>query len=575
MKFDFKKFFGLDSVKSTVPTNIEANDLDLKLDQVLADYDVIDVVPATSSHDAFMVVAQKADVPEGIITFSEKSPWYSADGYYPPVVAASADQQGAQRYLKEQPKYGEIGSSSPSPYTGFTRREYNENLIGNKGLIEYNKMRSDGVVSGSLLLFKTPVHAANWFIEPADQDDISIAIGKFVWKCLTEFMSITWTQVKTEAMLECDFGYYMFEKVWEKRKIVDELSDEFGNNRIVLKKVAPRHPLDVIDWNYDDNGGPESVDIYSEKNEGVSEVTIPISKLIVFSLNREGGDITGRSVLRSVYKHWYYKEALYKIDAIQKERHGIGIPIILLPPNFTDEDKIAANTLGRNLRTNERAHIVLPPGWEVKFAKLEGQPVDVIKSIEMHDKAIRENILAGFLSGDNTTKEEDLGLFLKASRFVADSICDAFNLYLIPELVRYNFGKDITPPKLRVRRIGEQADWRVLAFAIRNLIGAGVIRPDDKLEENLREEMDLPVADINTVRMVQAPQASQAAPATVPNATPGQPDTTSNGATSNSSTSNTGKTDGTASGVGLPRAVSLPNVKPQGGNAGADKGGQS
>jgi hypothetical protein len=540
------------------------------LAEVLQNFDIVSVNPGTDEHGPFIVVTEKGHRPSsksGELSFVDPDPTPFGEiaalneGYRELVGASTTSPVVSDRAainLKESPDFREIGSSSPSPYTaGFMKREYNRDLEGLQGLSVYNKMRSDGVIAGTLLLFKTPVYAANWFMQPVSQDDIDKEIADFVWKCLTEYMSISWTQVKTEAMLMCEFGYYMFEKVWERRKID-------GKSRIVLQKLAPRHPMDVKEWHFDNHGGPESVDIYRMQDQMMDDVPIPIKKLLVLTLNREANDITGRSMMRPMYKHWYFKEQLYKIDAIQKERHGIGIPVIKLPQGYDDAAKIAANELGRNLRTNERAHVVLPPGWEVLFAKLEGQPVDAIKSIEMHDKAIRESVLASFLSSDHATKEEDVGLFLKASRFVADSICDAFNLYLIPELVRYNFGADAKVPKLKVRRIGEQADWRVMAFAIRSLVGSGIIRPDDKLEERIREEMDLPVADVLTMRVVQTPQAAPAQPATTPNATPGgQP------------TAAIGKTDGTAGSTGLPRQTPVATPKLPGGNAGNDKGGQS
>ena len=522
------------------------------LQEILANYDVVDVVTGTPDYPAFMVVTDKGHLSASAdgsgITFADPDP---INTQHLPVVGGAAAMAFA-----EKPDFREIGGSSPSPYTAtMTSREYNKDLEGRKGLEIYNKMRSDGVVAGTLTLFKTPVYAANWFMQSASEDPYDKYVSEFVWKCLTEYMSISWTQIKLESMLMCDFGYYMFEPVWERRTIE-------GKRRIVLKKLAPRHPMDASQWEYDDHGGPKAVKIYATRGDSIEEVRIPIEKLLVLTLNREANDVTGRSMMRPMYKHWYYKENLYKIDAIQKERHGIGIPVIKLPPNFSRTDKDLANELGRNLRTNERAHIVLPPGWEVVFAKLEGQPVNVIESIEMHDKAIRESVLASFLSSDSPTKEEDIGLFLKATRFVADSICDAFNIYLIPKIVKYNFGKDTKLPKLKVRRIGEQADWRVMAFAIRSLVGAGIIRPDDELEARMRDEMDLPVADISTLRVVQTPQAGQAAPATIPNATPGNP-------------APSGKTDGTAGGVGLPRATPTTPPSVGGGNVGNDKGGQS
>lgn len=398
----------------------------------------------------------------------------------------------------------EVGSSSPSPFTSFTRQEYNPLLMGLSGLQMFDKMRkSDGTVRGSIRAIKTPALSGRWFVEATkvDEDlhDVMAEATAWIWRNLTELMSISWPQVLTEALLMCDFGYFMFEKVWENR-VID------GEMRTVLTKLAPRHPMDVADWKYDKHGGPAGVWMYCEvdNQNPQGKKYIPIEKLLVFTFDREAGNIEGISVLRSAYKHWYYKEQLYKIDAIQKERHGIGIPVIKLPMGYKDEDKRIAEELGRNIRTNERAHIVLPPGWELAMLKLEGQPVDALKSIEHHNAAIRENILVNFVV--EGAREEDLAMFLKASRFVADIVAETFNQYLMPQMCYYNFPELERCPRLKVRRIGEAADWRTMTFGIRNLVGAGVIIPDETLEANLREEMDLPAIDKDSARLIATPQ---------------------------------------------------------------------
>lgn len=390
---------------------------------------------------------------------------------------------------------GELGTSVPSPFSSWSRQEYNNDLRGLKGLEKYDMMRrGDGTVRGTLRLVKTPVLSARWFMEPASESAMDINKANFAWECLTCYQSPTWPQTLTEILLMADFGYYMFEKVWDIRMIG-------GQERAVWKKLAPRHPMDVLKWNFDGNGGPDSVEMINPDIDDPDPIVIPIDKLLVFSFDKEAGDIEGLSILRSAYKHWYYKDKLYMIDAIQKERHGIGVPVIKLPPGFTKVDKLEADQLGRNLRTNERAHVVLPPNWELLFAKLEGQPVDAMKSIDHHDKQIQKNILVAFMDGG--AKEEDQTMFLKATRFIADIVAGVFNKYAIPQLIDLNWGRGEKYPQLKARRIGEQADWRTMSFAVRNLVGAKVLTPDDRLEENLREEMDLPKADPDTRRDIE------------------------------------------------------------------------
>jgi hypothetical protein len=139
--------------------------------------------------------------------------------------------------------------------------------------------------------------------------------------------------------------------------------------------------------------------------------------------------------------------------------------------------------------------------------KLEGNPVDAMKSVAHHDEEIQKNAVAHFLAAEGQSNNEALiDVYQKSVRFFADILADSFNMYCIPQLVAYNF-PGARSPKLRHRHIGEAVDWRTMSFAVRNLIGAGVIKPDDVLEENIRDEMGLPPADKETTREVASPQA--------------------------------------------------------------------
>lgn len=408
----------------------------------------------------------------------------------------------------------ELGSAAPSPFTSWMRQEYNRDLIGLKGLRMYDRMRkSDGTVRGTMRLAKTPVLAGQWSMKPASSSSKDQMIADFVWSNLTQWMSSSWPQTMTESLLMLDFGYYMFEEVFERGETVT--NDPRARGKIVWKKWAPRHPMDVREWFFDLNGGPLSVDIWTSPifvptleggttiGQYLQYINIPIDKLVVFSFDKEAGNIEGISLLRSAYKHWYYKDNLYKIDAIQKERHGIGVPVIQLPQGYSAGDLALADQLGRNLRTNDRAHVVLPPLWVLSFAELSTQPVDCIRSIEHHDVQIEKQILGQFLQPNMKTAEADQTLFLKATRFTADIVTDVINSYAIPQLVDMNWAS-AQYPQLTVKRIGEQEDWRTASFTIRNYVGAGVIVPDDPLEAHLRDELGLPPADPATSRLVRS-----------------------------------------------------------------------
>src|SRR6185436_14142454 len=81
-------------------------------------------------------------------------------------------------------------------------------------------------------------------------------------------------------------------------------------------------------------------------------------------------------------------------------------------------------------------------------------------------------------------------------------ITDIFNRFIIKKLVYANFtlGPDRECPQLVCRRIGEWNDLRTQSFTVRNLVGAGVIEPDDDLEDAFRDELDMPPKDAATAR---------------------------------------------------------------------------
>jgi hypothetical protein len=410
-----------------------------------------------------------------------------------------------------RPNFRELGTTGQTNYNFMVRDDYNPELRGQAGLNVFDRMRkSDGQVRATLRLVKTPVLAARWYVEAGTDKKADRKIATFVEDNLFKWMTTSWNQLLTEILLMLDYGHYAFEKVFTLK-----------DGKVIWQKFAPRHPLDIYQWKFDANGGLNGFCMTPPM--GGEEIEIPIWKAAVFSYEMEAGNVTGTSVLRSAYKHWFYKENFYKIDAVQKERHGIGIPLIVLPPNYTPADLALAEEIGRNLRTNEKAHVIVPPMWEISFLKLEGQPVNALASAEHHDLLIARNILGQFLNSPaGTSQEEQQQLFLKATRYIADTVRDVFNKYCIPQLVQWNWGEVDEYPELRVRRIGDTVDWRTISFAIRNFVGSGIIIPDDVIEKWVRDELDLPRADPTTQRIIIAPQQPGQIPDGKPDSRPGK-----------------------------------------------------
>jgi hypothetical protein len=413
------------------------------------------------------------------------------------VTGTSYQATGSQ--TPEAANYSEMGSSIPTVLIDPVPELANRSQAART----YKKMvRTDSSVKVSLRAGKAPVLGADFFIEAFDEQEINLIIAEFVEYNLFHGMTTPWLRTVNQALKMYENGSSVFEDVWELREWSPQKAVAGANRRqyTMLKKLAVRPSESIKNYEYDDNGGPTGVVQTAVNSKGqTKEVTIPIDKLVVFPFDENGGNLEGESILRSAYENWYYKYYLYKIDAIQKERHGIGVPDIALQPGYSQTDLKWAHELGSNLRTNERAHIVRTTMMEVGFAELSGHPVNVLGSIEHHDNQIMKNIMVQFLNmgtvssgGGRATGATAMDMFLKSMEFIAQGIiCDSINLYLIPKLIAYNFKTDQFP-KLRVKNVGQAKDLQMWSAAMANLVDKGLITMDDETEQWVRKNVDAP-----------------------------------------------------------------------------------
>ena len=384
-------------------------------------------------------------------------------------------------------KNQEIGASGTSIVGGYlTDTDYVPELTGSNGITTYDEMRkSDGVVKAALLACQLPIRATKWFVEPASEDDIDIEIAEFVEDNLMNKMSITWDDFLRQALLMLPFGYMIFEKVFTD-------IDFNGKGRIGWKKFAPRLPETVMKWQTKENE-----DGITQLTTAAGEVSIPMDKLLVFVNDKEGDNWSGISILRSAYRPWYFKKTIEKINAIAFERQGLGIPTIKLPAEYTKADKAKAIEILKNVRANEEAYLVLPFGWEFEFAdpKASGAK-DPDKTISRYNREMLMSVLAQFLdlgsgpSGSRALSVDQSTTFHNNLTAIAKQLQDVINKYAVQQLVDLNYNVQ-NYPKLKFGSIGV-IDYEKLTKSLKSLTDAKVITQDERLEDYMREVMDLP-----------------------------------------------------------------------------------
>lgn len=303
------------------------------------------------------------------------------------------------------------------------------------------------------------------------------------------------------ALTELDFGHAVFEQVYR----VDA-------GRYRLRKLGWRPPRTISRWDEAADGGLVAI----EQNLPTGKTArLEVARLVVYSNEREDSWI-GQSLLRPAYKYWLLKDQLLRVQQQTIIRNGMGVPIYTapkLPENVNlspeearewEEAQIEAGLLlAKSLRSGETSGASIAGGALLAMKGVEGKIPDALPVIRYFDEQMARSALLHFLNlgGDNSTGSYALGdtfadFFTQSLQAVNDQIDDVINAHIIEDLVDVNFGPDEPAPKLVSDRIGAA----LTAESLKALVDAGVITPDEPLENFTRESYGLPVRDPSTAR---------------------------------------------------------------------------
>lgn len=399
----------------------------------------------------------------------------------------------------------EIGESGTNIFHGVIQgEEYNTALTGSRATRVFDEMRrSDATVNAGLSAIKLPISQAQYRVDPASDDDSDRDVAEFVDTCL--FENIDWQKFVDEALTYLDFGFAVFEMVFESRVVN-------GQNRIALSKLGFRKQTTIEAW--EQEGGAPGIRQFTATGK---KYNIPLEKLVVFTHKQEGDNYQGISILRTAYKHWLIKDKLYRIDAIGHERQALGVLEITVPKGATTADKRAMRTAARNVRANEESYIEHPEGWVIGFMDMKAKSLkDVEPSITHHDRQILKNVLAQFLdlgstgaAGSRATSEDHSRLFELSVQGVAERIAHVLQQTVVKTLVDLNFtGRPY--PKLTVGKLADD-NVPVISEAISKFVAAGILHPRPDDENAVRRMIGIGQVDRDELEaLFDAPTADKA-----------------------------------------------------------------
>lgn len=383
-----------------------------------------------------------------------------------------------------------MGSSGTIIFNGFiVKEEYNSDLIGKKGLDIYDQMRkSDATVKAALQVIKLPILGANWRMQSFSDDPQDELINDFV--SYNMFEIFPFDDFLRQVLTFLEFGFSVHEIIWD-------IIEWNGQKYTGLQQLAWRRQSTIWQWALDNGDFGVKQFVPGGSDGGFKE--IPGDKVLIFTNEREGENYAGVSILRPAYKHWFFKDAFYKIQAIAAERNGVGIPVVKVPDAAKPEDVEKMRELARNTRANEQGYIEVPKDFDFEFADMKGRNIkDLNPDINHHDRQIMKSVLAQFLelgsadaSGSYNLSTDQSRLFMQSIQWVAKYVAQIVNQELIPKLVDLNFGNVKGYPALAFEKIGDD-NITELGTVLPQLVAAGLITPTPEDEEHLRKSMGMP-----------------------------------------------------------------------------------
>ena len=388
-----------------------------------------------------------------------------------------------------------IGSSGTQNYSGYIYEEYLSTMQGITRADTFDKMRrSDDQIKMVVSAVKNPIKKATWEIHPAGDDPEQQLHAEFIEHVLFNDMDKPWRRFLNEALSMVIFGCAPFEVT--HKVVLDH--PKFGSYN-GIRSLGWRSPRTIDRWNVDKVTG-KLISISQQAQGDLQRfVDIPAEFLLLFTLDQEGDNYEGISLLRSCYGAYMRKQVYLKMEAIGVEKFAVPTPILKVPKNKENSEEFAMAKEALEIYTSHQSnYMTLPEGWEIDFPESTFDPEKLGAAIERCDKAIAKNFLAGFLelgissnSGSYSLSFDQSDFFLGGIEHIADEIKEGINLQIIPQLIQMKFGPQENYPQLCYSGISDRAGQE-LSVVLKNLADGRIVEPDDQLEENVRKRYRLP-----------------------------------------------------------------------------------
>lgn len=348
-------------------------------------------------------------------------------------------------------------------------------------LTVYEKMMKDGQVKAGMDMIKLAVSARGFTVTgdtPETKQYADFINANF------ETIRGNMEDVLGEMLTALEYGYSCTEKVFE----LDE-------GKIKLRKMKVLNPH-TVQAKTDRFGDLEFV----LQSIGSKQIKIPADKILWYAYDKRFGNPYGQSALRTVYKHWFIKDKMYRFANIAYERYGTP----LLVGNVADAKDVGKMKQLLS-KINGLTGLAISGGDSV--TAIQGSNADFVGYIEHHDRKIMESLLVPPMlmstgrgqNGSYALSSNQFDIFIIRLEALQRDLKALIEEQIIRPLIDLNFPNVKAYPSFNFKPFTDE-DTEKMARVFQMLITAQVV---DASEEWIREELGFPAMSEETRKKIE------------------------------------------------------------------------
>ena len=276
----------------------------------------------------------------------------------------------------ERFRLGELGYQGLSIFNGVSNSEIKKELNWPYSIDTYKQMSYHSSINSALTMYENIISKVDWKVIPPEKaTEQEKEQSKRIHEMMHD-MQHSFPEFIKDVLTMNIYGFCVAEKVYRRR--YQSNGSKYNDGLVGWKKLSTRAQETIEKFIFSDDGNEilgvkqnlsAVYDQYSRYgNRKSKEVTLPISKVMLFRAGRHRGDPFGKSMLRDAYLAWRYLTALEEIEAVGVTKDMNGIPVLTIPAQYMSADAPPEQqalyqnfkNIIRNLQVNSQSGIILP-----------------------------------------------------------------------------------------------------------------------------------------------------------------------------------------------------------------------